>query len=262
MITLIIPTYKCTEHLDLCLRSATEGKTLDNTQIIVVVDNDIKPFEEVLKKYKVDVLPLGSNLGMQRAINMGVYNALNPTILLANDDNVFPTGWDAEAIANFKGDKHCMTIQQIEPDPSIYSFIHMDLGRTPLNFDLDKFNEVVKQTSKAQEVPDGGIFPVVLTKKDFMIVGGFDEMYPSPSVCDWDFFLKLELNGVKFYKTLSTSLYHFGGASTYNGDRPVEFREGQQEASKVYKYKWGTDPSLYENNSHLPKGQTIKGISF
>ena len=39
-----------------------------------------------------------------------------------------------------------------------------------------------------------GIFPFAMYKKDYMIVGGFDTMYKSPFICDWDFFLKLDLN--------------------------------------------------------------------
>ena len=37
MISVIIPTYKSPEMLDLCLRSAIEGQTQKN-QIVVVVD--------------------------------------------------------------------------------------------------------------------------------------------------------------------------------------------------------------------------------
>jgi glycosyltransferase involved in cell wall biosynthesis len=44
MISVIIPTYKNPEMLDLCLKSAIEGQNKDN-QIIVVVDGhyDVKP---------------------------------------------------------------------------------------------------------------------------------------------------------------------------------------------------------------------------
>ena len=49
MISVIIPTYKSPDALDLCLRSAIEGQNNQN-QIIVVVDGfyDIK--EEVFEK--------------------------------------------------------------------------------------------------------------------------------------------------------------------------------------------------------------------
>ena len=56
---------------------------------------------------------------------------------------------------------------------------------------------------------DGGVFPFVISKKNYMIVGGFDTFYPSPYVCDWDFFLKLDLNEVEFYKTHNLHFYHF-----------------------------------------------------
>ena len=49
-----------------------------------------------------------------------------------------------------------------------------------------------------------------------MIVGGFDVMYQSPFICDWDFFLKLDLNGIKFTRTHKANLYHFGSTATKN----------------------------------------------
>ena len=76
MISVIIPTYKTTHALDLCLRSAIEGQQNEN-QIIVVVDGHYDLNEEVLKKYSkhIDVLDLKQNVGACKALNLGVYNA-------------------------------------------------------------------------------------------------------------------------------------------------------------------------------------------
>jgi len=95
MISVIIPTYKEPEVLDLCLRSAIEGQTNKN-QIIVVIDGYYDLNKEILEKYKddIDVLDLGENQGLCRATNLGVYNAQYDKILIVNDDNVFPYEWD------------------------------------------------------------------------------------------------------------------------------------------------------------------------
>ncbi len=50
MISVIIPTYKNPEILDLCLRSAIEGQLISN-QIIVVVDGFYDLNKEVLEKW-------------------------------------------------------------------------------------------------------------------------------------------------------------------------------------------------------------------
>ena len=95
MISVIIPTYKSPEALDLCLRSAIEGQENKN-QIIVVVDGFYDLNKEVLEKWSehIDVLNLEQNVGLCRGTNLGVYNAQYDKILIINDDNVFPDKWD------------------------------------------------------------------------------------------------------------------------------------------------------------------------
>ena len=104
----------------------------------------------------------------------------------------------------------------------------------------------------------------MVTKKDYMTVGGFDTAYQSPFICDWDFFLKLELAGCTFVRTTLLHFYHFGSAATKNrtDDDQIKFKESEQPAADMFAYKWGFPPSLFENNSHRPKGHTFKGIEY
>ena len=74
-ISVIIPTYKEPEYLDLCLKSAFKGQTNDN-EIIVVVDGFLELNQAVLDKYPdVVILDLVDNQGLSVATNWGVYNA-------------------------------------------------------------------------------------------------------------------------------------------------------------------------------------------
>ena len=98
MISLIIPTYRNPEYLDICLKSAVEGQiNKDKNEIIVVVDGYVEESKEVIDKYRdnIQVLPLEDNQGMQMALNLGVMNASNERIMIINDDNVLCKGWDA-----------------------------------------------------------------------------------------------------------------------------------------------------------------------
>ena len=99
MISVIVPTYKEPEVLDVCLNSAIVNQK-HNNQIIVVVDGFFDLNKEVLEKYadNINVLDLGSNMGLQRATNLGVYNAKYDKILIVNDDNVFPKDWDEKIV--------------------------------------------------------------------------------------------------------------------------------------------------------------------
>ena len=123
MISLIIPTYRNPEYLDICLKSAIENQISEN-EIIVAVDGYIEESQSVLDKYKdnICVLDLGENQGMQTALNFAVMNANNETICIINDDNVLCKEWDKFIEQDFHSDK-VMTIEQIEPvGPSIFNF--------------------------------------------------------------------------------------------------------------------------------------------
>ena len=265
MISLIIPTYRNPKYLDICLRSAIEGKTNKDSEIIVAVDGFIEESREVLDKYEKDikVLDLGQNQGMQMALNLGVMNASKEYIMIINDDNVLCKGWDS--IWATVSDKEVITINQIEPTgPGIFNFPVKDLGKNPDEFDYDSFKEYESKLSSNEVSDDGGIFPFVLTKKTYMMVGGFDTLYKSPFICDWDFFLKLELAGCTFERTHSLHFYHFGSAATKNRDDKDQFvfKASEQPAAQTFMYKWGHPPRLFQNNSHAPKGETIKGIKY
>jgi glycosyltransferase involved in cell wall biosynthesis len=263
MISIIIPTYRNPEYLDICLKSCIEQQHNKN-QIIVAVDGFIEESQSVLDKYKdsISILDLGENQGMQMALNLAVMNATNEKILIVNDDNVFCTKWDIVASKVQPGE--VLTLNQIEPDgPGIFNFPVKDFGRTPDTFEYKLFLDHEMFTKSNELTDDGGIFPFAMYKKDYMIVGGFDTMYKSPFICDWDFFLKLDLNGIVFKRTHEAHLYHFGSTATKNGKEGKMFKATERPAAELFYYKWGISPQLFKNLSHNPKNkQTIKGIKF
>lgn len=262
MISLIIPTYRNPKYLDICLKSAIEGQNNTN-EIIVAVDGYVEESKDVIAKYKdkIQVLLLEENQGMQTALNLGVYNCKHDIIFIINDDNVLPTGWDTTILLDLKPNE-VLTLNQIEPTgPSIFNFPVKDFGSID-NFEYEKFLLFEKNIKEEKITPDGGIFPFAMWKNDYMIVGGFDTLYQSPFICDWDFFLKLDLNGKKFKRTHRSHLYHFGSTATKNGKEGDKFKASETPAAQTFMYKWGIPPQLFENNSHRPKGKIIKGIKF
>ena len=264
MISIIIPTYRNPEYLDICLKSCIEQQHNKN-QIIVAVDGFIEESQHILDKYKehINVLNLVENQGMQTALNLGVMNATNEKIFIVNDDNVFCKGFDLE-IEEYLQEKHVLTLNQIEPTgPGIFNFPVKDLGRNPDEFKYDEFIKYEDSIKKDELTSEGGIFPFAMYKKYYMAVGGFDVMYKSPFICDWDFFLKLDLIGLNFVRTLGAHLYHFGSTATKNGKEADRFKASENPAAQTFMYKWGIPPQLFKNNSHNPKnGLIIKGIKF
>ena len=160
------------------------------------------------------MLDLGVNQGMQQALNLAVMNASNEIIFIVNDDNVFCADYDMVIKENINK-RSVLTLNQIEPTgPGIFDFPVKDFGRNPKEFDLQAFISYERSIKTKKLTIDGGIFPFAMYKKDYMIVGGFDVMYQSPFICDWDFFLKLDLNGIGFTRTYEAHLYHFCSCAT------------------------------------------------
>jgi len=251
MVTAIIPTYKSPDALDLCLRSAIEGQ-INRNQILVVVDGFYDLNKDVLQKHKdfINILNLEQNVGLCKGTNYGVYNATEKYILVVNDDNVFPQGWDTNLLEDFKSGT-ILTPNQIEPKPSTFSQFHIkDLGRDPKQFNLKAFQEYEKILSENKvEYGTGGTLPFFMEKEDYMKVGGWDENYPMGLTADWDFFYKCQLSGLATNRTYRAHFYHFESLTTRKTPQVSKIRDQYQvEASYYSIYKWG-GPILNDSNN-------------
>ena len=242
MISVIIPTYKEPEVLDLCLRSAIEGQQNKN-QIIVVVDGYYDINKEVLERYKdsIEVLNLEENVGLARATNLGVYNATNDLVLIVNDDNVFPHHWDI-ILQNDYVPNSVISPNQIEPIPSMFKQFHIvDLGRNPKTFDLEAFWRYDYHYISGDKIEEtGSTLPIFISKKDYLRIGGWDETYPGAWVVDWEFFMKCEMNDMKMLRTYNCHFYHFVSIGTKSPERIAESQAKEQLCHEYFYYKWGT----------------------
>lgn len=241
MISVIIPTYKEPEVLDVCLDSAISGQRLGN-QIIVVVDGFYEVNKEVLNKYKdsIEILVLEENAGLCRATNLGVYNARFDKILIVNDDNVFPEAWDQVLLEHYKPGT-VLTPNQIEPIPSMFKQFHIhNLGRDPKTFNINNFWEYEFTIVEDKVEESGSTLPIFMSKIDYLRVGGWDESYPGAWVVDWEFFLKCELSGMKMLRTYNCHFYHFVSVGTEATPEEKQSKAIKEAACHQYfYYKWG-----------------------
>ena len=242
MISVIIPTYKAPEALDLCLKSAIQGQ-LNKNQIIVVVDGQYDLNKEILEKWSeyIDVLNLEQNVGTCRATNLGVFNSSYDKILIVNDDNVFPHLWDSKLLELYKPNT-VISPNQVEPYPSMFpQFIIKDYGREPKTFDLDKFwEDFINLDPKIDST--GSTFPFFMSKLDFMKIGGFAEDYLSPSgfVADWEFFMKCQMNNMNMLRAYNINFYHFVSLSAKTPEQLEVSKQYERNCHEYAKYKWGT----------------------
>ena len=238
MISVIIPTYKCPEALDLCLESAIKGQ-IEKNEIIVVVDGYYDLNSSIIEKWKnfIRVINMPQNIGLCRSTNAGVYNAKNERILIVNDDNVFPEKWDEKLNTIYRPDA-IISPNQIEPYNSIFRQFHIqDLGRSIESFDLEKYWNYEKTISSNKIDICGSTLPIFMSKHIFCVVGGWDENYPSGLVADWDFFLKCGMINISFIRSYSCHFYHFVSL-TVNDKSDRSDQEAKAHAYAIQ--KWGT----------------------
>jgi glycosyltransferase involved in cell wall biosynthesis len=234
--SVIIPTFKNPECLDLVLQSAIEGQQNKN-EIIVVVDGFYDINKNVLEKYakSIEILNLDENVGLCRATNLGVYNASNELILIVNDDNVFPFSWDTELLKDYIPNS-VISPNQIEPTPSMFKQFHIkDCGRDPKTFSLENYWKYEEPLRGFFPDESGSTLPIFMSKIDYLKVGGWDENYEQGMVADWDFFLKCQLSGLKMLRTYNCHFYHFASVSV-NGEKR---RQAEIQGHEYAKYKWG-----------------------
>ena len=243
MISVIIPTFKSPDALDLCLDSAINGQNNDGNQIIVVVDGHYDINKEVLERWKdhISILNLEENVGLCRGTNLGVYNAIHDRILIVNDDNVFPVSWDVILEEDWE-EGTVLSPNQIEPYPSMFpQFQIEDLGRTIEDFDLIKWWIHENQTSEDKIEETGSTLPIFMSKMDYLKVGGWDDDYELGVVADWDFFMKCQLSGLKMMRTYRCHFYHFVSLSTKKTEQQqLERRDCEMRAHTFAQYKWGS----------------------
>lgn len=270
MISAIVPSFKNPQCLEICIKSFLDTNTISSNELICIVDGFPELYYDLIQKYiehdSVHFVINQDNKGMPFSINIGAYCANHTWLLVINDDNVFPKEWDKILLSKMNSNI-VLSPNQIEAAESIFNFIQYDFGSVQ-NFRYDDFLNIEPSLREyGDPTLDGEIFPFCISKKLFMSVGGFDLVYPSPFVCDWDFFLKLELLDIKFYRTREVNFYHFGSISTKKSldkDRANNFQHSENIAANIFAQKWGFAPTISRpSNSHKPESHLlIKGIKF
>jgi GT2 family glycosyltransferase len=266
-LSVIVPTFKNPTCLDLCLKSLTENKTVDNTQIIVVVDGEIDVSKRVLKKYAnhIDVLEFPENKGQTEAHNQGVIAAERKWVLILNDDNIAPFQFD-EKLLKVADKNKIITPNQVEPTPSIFkSFIHTDFGRTPETFEYEQFINVERKNNLPSDklfTIDGQTWPVFMSKKWWMILGGIDPAFPNPAVSDWDFFMRCEMAGLECVRYHGLHFYHFGGVATKVIGNALQHNDGERKSFEYFYHKWGFMPRMNPQTHSKLNGDVARGIVF
>jgi GT2 family glycosyltransferase len=252
-LSVIVPTYKSPDTLDLCLKSLIENQ-VEKNQIIVVVDGHHNLNKTILETHAehIEILNLEHNVGTCRAINLGVYNARHSNVLIMNDDNIACRKWDEALLDAQIQQPYVITPNQIEPTPSIFpQFNIKNLGRDPKTFDLNAFYDYADSVNHNKVEESGSTFPFMMYKYNFIKIGGFDESYPSSAgfVADWDFFLKCRMNDLKMMRAYNCHFYHFVSVSSKSPEQIEKAQQDEINCHEYAKYKWGKYIKTHPQNN-------------
>jgi hypothetical protein len=248
---------------------------VEKNEIIVVIDGFVKEYQDVIDKYDkiVYFIIQENNCELPTTLNNGVYNASNERILIINEDNVVGVNWDLklnrlpliyEPLNMEKPVQSIVyTVNQVEPYLSIYNFTLRDYGKDIETFDYKLWLEQEPSLNENKPSDAGNTWPAFFEKRMYMTVNGFDPLYGSGYLADWDFFLKLELCGCRMERTYVTNIYHFVSKSIKREGIDYPANEKEIFAREIFRYKWGFNPLCQiKTHSHAPISDVINGVKF
>lgn len=160
MISVVLPYLSTSECIDTCKKYLLENTT-NVCEIVEIIDS-------------TDVYD---------AFNSGVHAASYDIVVLINDDMFMGPGWD-ELYAKYTTPKSVVTGHLIESGrlPVNFRNIEYDCGRTPQDYDYQKFLDYV-ESHPVPEVIEGGMgwyMPVAFHKSTYVDYPN-DIKYPHPN---------------------------------------------------------------------------------
>lgn len=258
-INIIIPHFNQTRYLDTCLQSIYRNDNPEyNFVVTVIFDGYNENNDEIIEKYssykKFKYINFRSNKGFATALNTGVYTSDSKYVLLANDDNIFEYDWYSKCEKYLKSHPNVIfSINQIEPNPSMFpDFVIKDFGLTYDTFDWNAFDDFTSSFDIGHLSRRGWTFPILLSKRIYMSLGGFDASYPSNHVSDLDFFTKAEIRNCFIFRIMNIHCYHFGSKTMKSDSVVQKSKEEEVLGHMYYKFKWGYPVQFHpETNSFL-----------
>jgi GT2 family glycosyltransferase len=242
--SVVVPTWKNLEYLDLMYRGLTRNSAVDHELIVFFNEFDSKCTEWAEGK-NILFDQSEENTGVCTAVNRAAGKASTDYICYMNDDMYPLPGWDT-ALAGYIGmtEKLWLSGTAIEPGNSTPCYIgNCNYGNSPSDFKEEKLLKEYRTLIRPYNMVSTWT-PVLLSKADWEAIDGFDEHYFPGFGSDPDLAMKMYRHGCRNFLGVGNSLvYHFAKGTTARFAGPETM-----DPRKYFKSKWGITWKKFHKN--------------
>jgi glycosyltransferase involved in cell wall biosynthesis len=250
-ITFVIPSRNNLEFLKLAYESIRELNT--KHEILILNDGSSDGTLEWLESLNDTDLLIHNNPGPER---IGIVGMFDKGIELARTEIIFAFHSDMIAAPMLDENilKHLkpgtvVSATRVEPPlhPPGPEKITQNFGIEVETFDRGQWEIFCDQAIKNEKITEGIFAPWCMYKKDFLAIGGHDELFAPQSKEDSDLFNRMQLAGYKFLQPWNALVYHFTSrGSRFNkhsggsaGTNSQEWLETTTKNMRNFIRKWG-----------------------
>ena len=262
-VSIVMPTRDLVERLRPCVESLLTQTSYQNFEL-VVIDNDSKDpaalefLRQLAADPRVRVLPFPGEFNFGRLNNFGVAQVSSEFVVLLNNDlTVITPGWLEEMVSQgLRSGIAAVGARLLYPNDRIQhagvilggggvaAHAHKGLPRSNHGY----FSRAIL----AQELSAGTAACLLVRRKVYQEVGGFDEDHLRVAFSDVDFCLRLKAHGHQIVYTPYAEFYHHESAS--RGLEDTVSKNQRFEAEIQYMHEtWGheldADPAYNPNLS-------------
>lgn len=275
-ISIAIPSYNTLNYLLMAYRSLR--KYYPNNEIIVLDDGSTDGSADYLEEQiKIDdnlriwVNKTGNILGHTITYDMGIKMAKSKLVTIFHSDMIAGKNYLENLVKHWKP-KFVVCATRIEPEgiyPPGKEKILMPFGIEFHEFKREEFEKFVEaeQTSSKDQTTRGIFAPWLISKEDFLAIGGHDakSFAPYPEE-DADLFLRFHMAGYELVQSRDSLCWHWisrghrSWAKNGVGKDDDMFQFYQTRARRNYIRKWRRWMQFDEN--HHPIAHKVYNVGF
>ena len=253
-ISIIIPSYNNLKYLIFTINSIKKNSFFEH-EIIIHVNEGSDGTLDYVKNNGLLFTFSKSNIGVCSSVNQASKKASTNYIFYSHDDMFYCKNWDVflkEELNKFNDNFYYLSGTTISVNNGL---INHDCGSSPDNFNEDRFNDFIKN-DKSKDLQGSHWAPHLIHKELWIKIGGFSEEFNPGDGSDPDLCMKLWLNNVRVFKTISKiKVYHFSSITTRK--RNISLNNG----TRTFLLKYGFNPRFFRkyylqgNGFNLYKGK-------